>query len=91
MKLKESDLKRTAVDYLNLKGVFNYPLLQGIGSYKGLPDRVMHRNGHVEYIEFKTPEGKLSIYQQIFQGQCHVDGIPYLVIHSIDELISLFE
>ena len=87
--MRESDLKRTAIDYLNVKGVFNYPLLQGIGSYKGLPDRVMHRDGHVEYIEFKTPEGKLSIYQQMFQEQCYVDGIPYHVVHSIEELMEI--
>ena len=98
-KQTETDLKRTIKDYLAIRGIFSYPLTQGLGSYPGLPDRVMHIERHfpheptsrVVYIEVKRPKGKLSLAQEAFQEQCVGDRIDYWVIHDVDELITLLE
>lgn len=45
MVTEETSIKSACKDYLNLMGVFNYALLQGMGSYKGIPDRIMHYKG----------------------------------------------
>ena len=88
---EETDLKSIIKEYLLIKGVFSYPLLQGIGSYKGLPDRVMHTFGGVHYLEIKRPKGRLSPYQEAFKDQCKADEIPYHVIKSLEDLQEIIE
>ena len=90
-KLSETDIKRQVIDYLNIHHIFNYGLLQGIGSYRGLPDRVIHLNGEVIYLEIKLPTGKMSEWQLAFQEQCKVDGIGYYTIHSLEDLQTAIE
>ncbi len=38
----ETALKQQVREYLDLHGVFSFPLTAGLGSFKGVPDRVMH-------------------------------------------------
>ena len=85
----ETSLKQGVKDYLALMHIFSYPIQQGLGSFPGLPDRVIHINGHVEYLELKTTIGKLSPAQITFEEQCQRDGIPYHVIRSLDDLIKI--
>ena len=85
---EETDLKAAVKQLLDLKGIFSYHLLQGLGAYKGLPDRVAHINGKVVYFEIKKPKGKLSPYQETFMEQCFDDDIDYIVIRSLDDLID---
>ena len=91
-KQSEADIKLAVKDYLAIRGIFSFPLLQGIASYKGLPDRVAHLNfgkgSEVVYLEIKKFGGKLSKYQEEFRDQCYRDGIHYLVIHSLEELVA---
>ena len=87
----ETALKRQIKEYLDIKGIFNYPLLQGMGAFKGLPDRVMHFKGHVVYLEIKKPKGKLSVHQEAFQLTCFTDGITYLIIRSLDDIMNYVE
>lgn len=99
--MRESELQKSCIDYLGYKGIFSYKINNvGIkkpdGSYipsqtKGLPDLVIHRNGRVEYIEFKSEKGRLSEWQEVFRKQCEKDGIVYNVIRSLDELIKIME
>jgi len=91
LKPNETDIKRTLRDYLAVKGIYNYALLQGLGSARGLPDRVMHFDGRVHYLEVKTPTGKLSPYQEAFRDQCSQDFIPYHVIRSLEDLQHIVE
>lgn len=88
---EETDLKLAVKQYLDLYGIFSYHLLQGIGSFKGLPDRVMHYEENVHYLEIKKPKGKLSPHQQAFYEQCNYDNIYYVVIRSLDDLIDYLE
>jgi len=70
MRQTETDLKRTLKGYLDIKKIYNFPLTQGLGSHRGAPDRIMHFDGRVHYLEVKTPTGKLSAYQEAFRDQC---------------------
>ncbi len=88
MKILEKDLKNQIKNYLNIKHIFNYGILQGLGAYKGLPDRVMHFNG-VVYLEVKLPKGKLSEAQEEFKRQCVEDKIPYFIIRNLEDLIEI--
>ena len=88
---EETDLKLAVKQYLDLLGIFNFPLLQGLGSYKGLPDRVAHLNGKVVYLEIKKLKGRMSPYQMALADQCASDGIDYLVIRSLDDLMNYTE
>ena len=87
---EETDIKSAVKDYLAIKGIFSWHILQGLGAFKGAPDRAMHFNG-VVYLEVKKPKGKLSLHQKIFQAQCKDDGIPYLVIRSLDDIMNYVE
>lgn len=90
-KMTETALKGQIKDYLALKGIFSFPLTQGLGSYRGAPDRIMHLNKKVVYLEIKLPNGKVSDYQYAFLNQCLVDSIDYWVIRSIEDLEKLME
>lgn len=93
MKIKttETDLKNIVKDYLIIKGIFSYPLMQGLGCKPGLPDRVMHYKGRVHYLEIKTPKGKLSPNQLEFQEQCRQGRIKYHVIRSLEDIQEIVE
>ena len=86
MTYSETDIKKQIADYLKIRGVFNYPIRQGLGCYPGLPDRVMHVLGRVVYLEVKKAKGTLSDNQKKFRDQCLADGIDYWVIRSVEEL-----
>ena len=90
-KIKESDLKSQIKDYLLVKGIFSYHIHQSLGSYAGLPDRVIHFKGKVVYLEIKLPTGKMSEGQLAFRGQCEVDGIKYRVIRSLEDLQGIID
>ncbi len=87
----ERDIKSQVKDYLSIRGIFNFPLVQGMGAYKGVPDRVLHYKGQVVYLEIKRPGGKQSEYQKAFEAQCLADGISYWLITSVDELMEKME
>ena len=89
--LKEVNIKEQVRDLLKAYGIFNYPITQGIATYPGLPDRVLHYRGVAIYLEIKRPGGKLSEAQKRFQVQCLADGINYWVIDDVEELAKLLE
>jgi len=82
----ETSLKSVIKEYLDLMRVFNYPVRQGLGCYRGLPDRVMHFQGQVHYLEIKTPKGRLTDSQVKFQGQCQADKVPYHVVRTLEDI-----
>ena len=91
MKITETHVKSQIKDYLNIRHIFNYHLLQGLGAYKGVPDRVLHYQGRVIYLEIKKPGGKMSEAQLEFQNQCMADGIDYWCVSSTEALEELLE
>ena len=91
MTTEETGVKAVVKDYLKVMNIFNYPMLQGIASFKGLPDRVMHYKGRVHYLEIKKPKGSLSPSQLNFKLQCDADGIDYHIIKSLEDLQEIIE
>ena len=89
MPTPETELKNAVKDLFDMMGYYNYHLLQGLGAHKGIPDRPVHVNGRVHYVEFKTIKGKLSEHQEVFKSQCEADKIPYHVIRTIEEAVEL--
>ena len=90
-KVTETHIKGQVKDFLAFKGIFNYAVLQGMGAYKGVPDRIAHFKGRVVYLEIKTMKGIMSEHQLAFQGQCLEDGISYFVIRSTEDLERCLE
>ncbi|MEW6171296.1 MAG: hypothetical protein AB1472_07060, partial [Candidatus Omnitrophota bacterium] len=82
----ETDIKKQIKDYLNIKGWFNFPLLQGLGSYKGLPDMIACKDGQVLFIEAKTATGGQTEYQVLFQQKIEKVGCRYVLVRNIEDL-----
>jgi len=89
IKISETDIKRQIKEYLDIMGWFNFPILQGIASYKGIPDRIAIKEGRILFLEIKIPKGKLSKWQQEFQTNIDNAGGEYYVVHNLDELIKV--
>jgi len=47
IKIAEADIKNQVKDYLSLKGYFHFHILQGLGAFKGVPDRIAVKDGEV--------------------------------------------
>ena len=90
-KILENDVKCAVKDYLNIKGWFNFPLTAGMGSYKGICDRIAIKNGRVLFIECKRPGGKQSANQLAFQGDIWAKGWHYVLVECLDDMIEAVE
>lgn len=86
----ETALKNQCKDYLALKGIFNFPILQGLGAFKGIPDRIAIHKSIPYAIEFKTKKGRQSEDQIKFQQSWELAGGKYLLIRDLDELMKVF-
>jgi len=86
--ITETDIKNQVKDYLSLRGWFHFPLTAGIGSYKGIPDRLAIKNGKTIYIEVKKPGGKQSEHQVEFQADLERAGGEYVLITCWEDLIK---
>lgn len=89
LKLTENDIKRQVKDYLNIKGWFNFHILQGLGAYKGIPDRIAIKDGRVLFIEIKKPDGKQSLNQALFQNDIERMGGEYCLVRCLEDLIEI--
>ena len=86
----EADIKRQIKDFLKHMHIFCFYLLQGLGSYPGLPDMVAHIKGRVVYIEVKKRSGKLTLAQGFFEAQCEEDGVEYWVVRDVADIAGRF-
>ena len=84
-------MKCAVKDYLNIRGWFNFPLIAGMGSYPGLPDRIAIKNGRVLFIEVKRPGGKQSDHQREFQHNIWLQGGQYILVKCVDDLIKAID
>ena len=86
---EEGRTKQQCKDYLKLKGIDWFWNLQGIGSYKGLPDIEILSLGKTIYVEFKAKDGELSEYQIKFQEMCKRNKVKYFIVRSLEDLIKI--
>ena len=85
-KTPETLLKHQAKDFLAIYRVWTFPVLQGIGSAKGIPDRLGIYRGRPLAIEFKSPKGKLTENQERFRSHWESQGGIYILARSIEDL-----
>lgn len=77
---------------MDLRRYFHFPLIQGFGSYSGLPDRIAIKNGQTYYIECKkTIGGKQSLDQIKFQENIENEKGKYILVRKLEDLIEGLE
>jgi len=86
LKLKESEIKNQIKAYLRYTGWFAFPILQGLGVYKGISDMIAIRNGVVIFIEVKTGIGKQSQDQKQFEYDVITQTGNYCLARSVDDV-----
>ena len=88
-KISENDVKRQVKDYLSIKKYYHFPILQGLGAKRGIPDIIAIKNNRVLFLECKRPGGKQSDYQKQFQADIEGHGGEYYTVKSLDDLIKI--
>ena len=101
---KESDILKSILQYLKLKGVFcwrvgtgAFPIEDGAGKrrffrsgMRGVSDIIGIYKRHFIATEVKRPGGKLSVYQQAFLNEIERHGGISIVAMCIDDVESVF-
>jgi hypothetical protein len=82
----ENLVKEQIKDYLNIMGWFHFPITQGIGSFKGICDRIAIKKGKVLFIECKGPNGKLTPHQERFKKYIEMHGGIYVEARSYEDV-----
>jgi len=89
--ISENEVKRQVKDYLNATGWFNFHILQGMGAYKGIPDRIAAKNGKVLFIEVKKLGGKQSDNQKHFQECVEGAGGIYILVNDLNDIVKAID
>ena len=87
----ETSTKYAIKDYLNLKGVFNWYNLAGMGAMKGIPDMFALHKGVLYGIEVKAPKGKVSDHQADFLVRLNRAGGVPIVARSLDDVMRIIK
>lgn len=97
--MKESDIQRTIIDYLNVKKIFHFrnnsgalPTLHGgfirFGAV-GSPDIIAVVKGTFVGIEVKNKTGKQSPAQKDFQERLEAAGGRYILAKQLEDVSSV--
>ena len=87
--IKENDVKRALNKFFKRMNIWHFHILQGLGCYKGIPDKFAVYDGKVYAVEVKKPGGKQSRYQVAFQEKWeHFYGKTYILARSVDDVID---
>lgn len=89
LKASEADVKQLTWDYFHIKGWFIFPILQGLGCYKGISDYIAIKAGRTVYIETKSPAGKQRPGQIDFQANIEVHGGEYFLVDCYEDLLKI--
>ena len=88
----ETITKQQIKYYLNLRPkVFWFSLLQGLGSYKGLPDIMIFCGGKAYACEIKGKKGKQSDNQIKFQEDFERTGNKYILAKSVEDVANIIK
>ena len=97
---EESQLQSSILEWLDLHKIFSWRNNTGAlktenrfvkFGYKGSPDIICVYNGQFIGIECKSPKGKQSDNQEIFQDKLEKAGGVYLLVKNIDEVMLYFK
>lgn len=86
--MNETSIKYNCTRWLERKGWIPFRLRSADGS--GWPDNFYIRRGVCIFIEYKTPNGKLSAIQHKRLDQIRAQGFEAWVVDGIDSLISQY-
>lgn len=89
IKISEGDIKILCKEYLKIMGWFIFPILQGLGAYKGITDFIAIKGGRVLFIETKSPAGKQRKEQKDFQEDIESHGGEYWLIDCWEDIIKM--
>jgi len=89
IKVTENDIKCAIKQLLSIKGYFHFPILQGLGAKRGIPDIIAIKNNRVLFLECKRPGGRLSEWQQQFQDDINGQGGEYYVVRCLEDVIKI--
>jgi Holliday junction resolvase len=87
-KMTENDTRQQIRDYLDIKGWYYFPVVQGYGSRPGVSDYIAIKNGQIIFIEAKSTNGKQSDQQVEFQKIVEKNGYEYILTFSVDDLVE---
>lgn len=102
MPTPESKIQTAVLFHLQKQGVFAWrqnnlaiydPKMNGYRAHnglKGVPDIIAVINGIFTALEIKTPRGRQSSDQLLFQKRLERNGGKYHLIRSIEEIKALF-
>ena len=90
-KISENDVKKMVKDYLSIKRYYHFPILQGLGAKRGIPDIIAIKNNRVLFLEIKKPGGKQSEYQKQFQADIEGHGGEYYIVRSLEEVRKIID
>ncbi len=86
LRLTEADIQHQVRDYLRYKRWFCFPILQGLGAYRGISDLIAVKGGRVLFIEMKTATGRQSRHQKVFQADVEASGGEYILCRGVEDL-----
>jgi len=89
--IPERDISKQIVDALKYSNWMCIKNFQAFGSYKGLSDFTIIRDGEVIFLEIKRVNGKQSTYQKTFQHDVIGHGGRYRIASSLDDISDLTE
>ena len=88
----EAQISRDCIDVMRQAGFSAWSNEQGYRKERGgtrttpgIPDCIFAGHGWAFFVEFKTPKGKESVYQQIFRREWNGNGGMSLVWRSADD------
>jgi Holliday junction resolvase len=97
--LREKDVRREAMNVLDIHRFFVFHNLQSLGCYKGIPDLIAIKDGVTLFIELKNYPGisagkrvnmnVQSEHQKVFERKVKENGGKYMVVRCGYDLESL--
>jgi Holliday junction resolvase len=87
-KPSEADIKKQVKDWLKYNGWFVFHVLQGFGSFRGIPDLIAVKEGLVLFIECKREGNTLTTDQRKFKDEVEKHGGIYITAYGIGDVID---
>jgi len=96
--MKETDIQFSICEYLAVKKhffwrqnsnpIFSNGKMRAMPKFSknGIPDIIVIKDGYFIGLEVKTPKGKQSESQQVFEAQSIEAGAKYYVVRSIEDV-----
>ncbi len=95
----EKALEKKIILNLKLHGFYVYKTASAGSCYDynlqfneaGIADLIVIGNKQVFFLEVKTPKGRQSITQKVFQALCEKHNIKYAVVRSVKDALKVIK